>query len=244
MLGAAGIIAQHIPGVQFLLALSPNVSREQIEALLRREQERGGTAQVLQLMQQAGGKIRRAASSALHPPGTVLTPGLATNEGFVLRPPQDTREQTRQPRSEAAPATLTIVEDMTYDAMGRSDVVISVSGTATLEAAILNRPVIIIYRGTRLMEMEYYVRKRFQHFGYIGLPNILANEMVCPELIQHDASPERISDIAVEWLLQPERLMHMKERLSQTVAENLGTPGAVRRSARIFLDEIGRMKTR
>jgi lipid-A-disaccharide synthase len=133
---------------------------------------------------------------------------------------------------------LVLVEGLTYDTMARADLVIAASGTATLEAAILHKPMIIVYRGSKLMEVEWRLRRRALALDYIGLPNILAGKLVCPELIQEEATPKAIADLAVEMLLQPERLLHMKEKLASLVAEHLGEPGAVRRAARLILERL------
>lgn len=64
------------------------------------------------------------------------------------------------------------------------------SGTATLEAALCECPTVVMYRVSLLMELEFRIRR--PKFEYISLPNILLNEKLVPELLQHDASPERI----------------------------------------------------
>lgn len=66
------------------------------------------------------------------------------------------------------------------------------SGTATLEAAVARTPMVIVYRGDKIMELEYRIRR--PKFQYIGLPSILLERKVCPELIQWEATPERIGE--------------------------------------------------
>jgi lipid-A-disaccharide synthase len=77
-----------------------------------------------------------------------------------------------------------------HDAMEAADVVVVASGTATLEAALLKKPMVITYRMPWL-SWEILKRKRLQ--PYVGLPNILAERFVVPELLQTDATPEKIS---------------------------------------------------
>jgi lipid-A-disaccharide synthase len=125
---------------------------------------------------------------------------------------------------------------MTYDVIARSDLVITKSGTSTLEAAILNKPMIIVYRGSKLMEMEWRVRKSSLKIEHIGLPNILAGERIFTELLQDDASPENISEYAVGMLLQPERLLRLKERAGELIRTQLGNPGGVERAASLLYD--------
>jgi lipid-A-disaccharide synthase len=127
---------------------------------------------------------------------------------------------------------------MTYDAISRSDYVIAASGTATLETAILNRPMVIVYRGSKLMELEWRIRKKALDIEYIGLPNILAGRMLCPELIQEQATPEAIAGHAVDMLVQPERVFEAKKELASVVKTQLGEPGASVRTAHLFAAEI------
>ena len=130
------------------------------------------------------------------------------------------------------------MEDLTYDVLARSDLVITKSGTSTLEAAILHKPMIIVYRVPPLMTLEVRMRWKSLQITHIGMPNILAGERVVPELLQNDANPDAIADLAVGMLLQPERLLRLKERLGDLVRTNLGEPGGVRRAAELLYDLI------
>jgi lipid-A-disaccharide synthase len=242
MFGAAGEIAARVPGAQFLVALAPNLSRGMVEDVLRTEQRRGGNSTLLELMQQASGKIIRAAEAAIGRPPANSGPVLATSEGMLVDATEvesvgKARVKSVRPTPNAS-APVALVEGMTYDAIARADLVISTSGTATLEAAILNRPMIIVYRGSKLMEIEWEIRKKALDIKFIGLPNILADRLVCPELIQEDASPESISAIAIEMLLQPDRLLKTKVELERVVREQLGEPGGIKRAASIFARQI------
>jgi lipid-A-disaccharide synthase len=76
-------------------------------------------------------------------------------------------------------------------AMEAADAVIVASGTATLEAALLKRPMVITYRMPR---MSWWILKRMNYLPYVGLPNILAGRFVVPELLQHDAIPEKLAE--------------------------------------------------
>lgn len=242
LLSAAGEIVGRVPGAQFLLGLAPNISPDDIADILRREQARGSAAKLLNLMQEAGGRIRRAASAAITVP-PVGAPKLATAEGFSIDPGEVEQEKKlrRQPEPRGAAhgmAPLAIVVGQTYDAISRADLVIACSGTATLETAILNRPMLIVYRGGKMMEMEWRLRKNALALKFIGLPNILADRLICPEFIQDQATPHAIADAAVEMILQPDRLMKMKAELTTVVKEQLGEPGGIERTARCFIDEV------
>ncbi len=76
--------------------------------------------------------------------------------------------------------TLALVRNLTYDCLARADLAIICSGTATLEAAILERPMMIVYRGSVLDGMEYHLRKNSLDIRFIGLPNIIAESQSCP----------------------------------------------------------------
>jgi lipid-A-disaccharide synthase len=238
LIGAAGEIACRIPGVQFVLALASTVSREQVEEIIRAEQKRGGRAEGLQFfIQQASGRLAQIAQTTLAP----MARQLATNEGLTIPAlvgEEDVAVKDRPSTSVYAP--LVICEGLTYDAIARSDLIITKSGTSTLEAAILRKPMIILYRGSKLMEMEWNLRKRFLNIAHIGLPNILAEERIFPELIQEEATPEAISELAVGILLQPERLLNLKKRVVDLVRTNLGEPGGIARVADLLLETAAR----
>jgi lipid-A-disaccharide synthase len=230
MVGAAGEISRRVVGVQFALVLAPTVSREQVETIIRREQR----AAARQIQVRTPGKLALIAQSTLGPP---VVPQLATAEGVTMPAPTEAETSAARDRSkEPAYAPLVICEDSTYDVISRSDLVITKSGTSTLEAAILKKPMIIVYRGSALMKFEWFLRKSSLNISYIGLPNILAQEEIFPELIQDEASPEAISEIAVDILLQPERLLTLKTKISDVVHETLGEPGGVGRAADLLIE--------
>ncbi len=76
-------------------------------------------------------------------------------------------------------------------AMQAADLVVVASGTATLEAALLKRPMVITYR---MPWLSWQILKRMNYLPYVGLPNILAGRFVVPELLQNDANPDNLSD--------------------------------------------------
>lgn len=132
---------------------------------------------------------------------------------------------------------IIVVEGRPYDCMAASDLLITASGTATLEAAILGVPMVIIYRGSRVMRLEYALRKSILE-EFVGMPNIIADRGVCPELINDDASPEAVADIALSILRDEDRLCRMKSELAD-VRARLGEPGAVNRAACAVLEMGG-----
>jgi len=82
-------------------------------------------------------------------------------------------------------------------AMEAADAVIVASGTATLEAALYKRPMVITYR---MPWLSWQILKRMNYLPYVGLPNVLAGRFVVPELLQNEATPERISEATLKLL--------------------------------------------
>lgn len=89
-----------------------------------------------------------------------------------------------------------------HDAMEAADAVIVASGTATLEAALLKKPMVITYT---MPSLSWQILKRMQYLPYVGLPNILADRFVVPELLQHDANPEKIAETVMAMLADKEQ---------------------------------------
>ncbi|MBL8047286.1 MAG: hypothetical protein JNJ45_01260 [Chthonomonas sp.] len=85
---------------------------------------------------------------------------------------------------------VTLTQNDTSGVLKRAVAALVCSGTATLEAALCDTPCVVVYRGSKLMEIEYRIRK--PKFDFISLPNILLQRGLLPELIQHAATEERI----------------------------------------------------
>lgn len=233
LVGAAGEIARRIPGVQFVLALATPTWQPLAEEIIRREQGAGGRgARLHLLMAQAGDALARLAHSAMP------VPQLATNEGVTVPAPRAGEDGHRRPAPPAGPAPLVIAAGLTWDVLARADVVLTKSGTATLEAMILKKPMVIVYRGSLLQSLEFLLRQASHGIVHLGMPNILAGERLVAELLGPYATPGAISALAVEMLLEPERILKLKERLNVLVRDNLGEPGGVRRAAALLLDLI------
>ena len=118
---------------------------------------------------------------------------------------------------------LTMMIGHSLEAMAAANAVLVASGTATLEAALLKRPMVITYKVSRL---SYWVLKRRAYQPFLGLPNILAGEQVVPELIQDAATPETLSEALLTLLRDEElretldaRFESMRRALRQNTAE-------------------------
>jgi len=237
-LEAAAIIHKRVPGVQFLMALAPTVDRQDVVRAVERLRERSGghLAELLHRLEDTllrdptggGPRAQRVPPLAVTPQGAVLP---SREDPFVSR----TRAQLERAESgrEGRDFALAIVENATYDVMAASDVLLTASGTATLEAAILGKPMVIVYRLGLAHWFEYQiVKKRLPPF--IGLPNLIAGKRICPEFVQDGAKPEAMAAEVIGLLLEPERLLRMREDLRTTIA-HLGEPGGASRAAEMVV---------
>ncbi len=129
---------------------------------------------------------------------------------------------------------IKIIKDKTYDGINASDLVIVASGTATLETAILNRPLIILYK---LSFPTWLIIRCLLRIRNVGLVNIVARKIIMPEFIQFKAIPSRIARQAIDMLTNKERIAKMNKDLEE-LRQLLGSAGASRRAARIVLETI------
>ena len=115
---------------------------------------------------------------------------------------------------------LDILFGHAHDAMEAADMVIVASGTATLEAALLKRPMVITYR---MPTLSWWILKRMRYQPYVGLPNILAGKFLVPELLQDDATPLNLADTVTRLLNDAEHLKEIKQEFTaihQTLKQN------------------------
>ena len=112
---------------------------------------------------------------------------------------------------------LDILFGHAHDAMEAADMVIVASGTATLEAALLKKPMVITYR---MPAISWQILKRMRYQPYVGLPNILAGKFLVPELLQHDATPQKLADAVACLLSDDEYLKEIKQEFT-TIHHNL-----------------------
>jgi lipid-A-disaccharide synthase len=105
-----------------------------------------------------------------------------------------------------------LLDGMADEVLEASDVVLIASGTATLQAALWKKPMVISYKVPWLTAQ---IMKRQGYLPYVGLPNILCGEFVAPELLQNDATPEKLANALQEWLEHPTKVVTLKERFAQ-----------------------------
>ena len=146
----------------------------------------------------------------LDPKLCFIIPTVDQNHQYIV---QDVIDQ----RSEQLRAAIVVVYDdsqptFSQQAMAASDIVMLASGTATLEAMLLERPMVVVYQ---LNQLTYQIAKRLVKVPYVGLPNILAATAIVPELIQEQASGDNICRTVMR-LLQPRAYAEQLNALIQT----------------------------
>ncbi|MDD2679731.1 MAG: lipid-A-disaccharide synthase [Candidatus Omnitrophica bacterium] len=124
------------------------------------------------------------------------------------------------------------MEGKTYDALNIADLALVCSGTAVLEAAIMQKPFLIIYKMGLLNYLFYRPQVKIP---YIGIVNIVAGKKIVPEFIQFNASPDKIAAKTLEILNNRVELERMRSELA-AVKSSLGLPGAAHRAAKIIVD--------
>lgn len=131
----------------------------------------------------------------------------------------------------ASDVPIAMVEGRTDDVLSASDVAVLASGTATVQAAIHECPMVIVYR---LSPLTYRLGKRFVKVDTYGMVNLIAGRRVAPELIQDDFTPEAVAHEVTALLGDPRR--HTAARLAlREVRGKLGASGASRRAAAAVL---------
>lgn len=134
-------------------------------------------------------------------------------------------------------ARLLVLENSTYDCMAHSDLALVTSGTATLEAAILGVPMVIFYRGTSAMRFEYLMRKAVVE-SYIGLPNLILQELIVPEMIAAEVNAESLAAMALCILEDKEWQKNMRADYAR-MRKVLGGEGALARAADAVVELAG-----
>ena len=198
MVASLPLIRAHVPDVQFIVAAAPNLPEELFAPLLT-----AGPAE-------AGPYDRRTKTSP-HDRGTGDDRGAGRDDAYVgvglSRP--------------------VLIHDHTDDVLAASDVVITASGTATVQAALHERPMVVVYR---LSPLTYRVGKPFVRVDTYAMVNLVAGERVVPELIQDEFTPSRVADETVRFLTDRDLYTRTRDALRR-VREKLGAPGASGRAA-------------
>ena len=132
-----------------------------------------------------------------------------------------------------SPVPVTVVKDQASEVMAASDLLLVASGTATLQAAVVGTPMVLLYRTTL---PTYWIARCLVQVKWIGLVNLVAGRSIVPELIQDEATAERLWQEARRLLTDRHAYNDMKDGLRQ-VRGLLGEPGASDRAAEVVLAE-------
>ena len=106
-------------------------------------------------------------------------------------------------------ASVQVLAGQSHTALAACDVTLIASGTATLEAALFKRPMVIAYN---MNALSWQIMRRQQLQPWVGLPNILCQDFVVPELLQSAATPQALAQAVLAWLDSPERISALQQR--------------------------------
>src|SRR5450432_1896552 len=154
-----------------------------------------------------------------------LRPDLA----FVVPVITGLRHAIEPLRKQYAPeARITLLDGQAHEALAACDLALVASGTATLEAALFKRPMVVVYA---MHALTWQMGKRMNYQPWVSLPNILLREFAVPELLQGDATPAKISAAAFKWLDDPEAAESLRVRFEAIHRELRRDTGAVATAA-------------
>ena len=124
-----------------------------------------------------------------------------------------------------------MIENATDDVLAAADVALLASGTVTVQAALRECPMVVVYR---LSPLTYRLGRPFVRVNTFAMANLVAGRQVVPELMQDDFTPDAVARHALALLEDPRQADAMRAEL-RTVKARLGTPGASRRAAEAVL---------
>jgi lipid-A-disaccharide synthase len=188
-----------LPSGRTTVALLPGSRRSEI-------------ARILPPMLEAAERIR-----ALHPDVQFVIPVALTLSEESLRPAL----------ARHSGLDVRLVAGRADESVGASDAVLVKSGTSTLETALMNRPMVVVYK---MAWLSYWVARLLVRMSHFALVNILAGRTVVPELLQQEASPARMAAEIERLLSDPGARRAQLDGLAE-VRRSLGEPGAARRVA-------------
>ncbi|MDA7417496.1 lipid-A-disaccharide synthase [Xenophilus arseniciresistens] len=121
-------------------------------------------------------------------------------------------EMTQLLQASPMAGQVTLLQGQSHAALAACDVTLIASGTATLEAALFKRPMVIAYNMNR---MSWRLMHRQQLQPWVGLPNILCEDFVVPELLQDAATPKALAEATLEWLQSPQKVQALQARFGR-----------------------------
>ncbi len=152
---------------------------------------------------------------------------------FILAQASTIQDNLLQSLLRQSSVPVTVVKEQASEVMAVSDLVLVASGTATLQAAVVGAPMVLLYRTTSTL--TYWLARRLLiRVKWIGLVNLVAGRSVVPELIQSEATGKRLYEEALRILEDQSAYAEMKLSLTKVRAD-LGEPGASTRAAEVVL---------
>jgi lipid-A-disaccharide synthase len=139
----------------------------------------------------------------------------------------------------ARPLRVAIVQDETDSVLASADVALTASGTATVQTALHDTPMVIVYR---VSPLSYRLLRRLVKVDAIGMVNLIAGERIVPELVQDAFTADAVAREAISMLTDPARAAAIRKGLA-TVRARLGGPGASRRAAEAILRVVAAART-
>lgn len=121
---------------------------------------------------------------------------------FLIPAATEAVEASLRERAAASGLPVTVLSGQSQQAMTAADVVVLASGTATLEAALLKKPMVITYK---VPAITAWIARGKLYLPYVGLPNILLKRFAVPELLQENATPDKLAQAVLGWLDSPEK---------------------------------------
>jgi lipid-A-disaccharide synthase len=167
--------------------------------------------------------LKAAAQLVMAEPGTQ----------FILAQASSIEDNQIQSLLQDSPVSVRVAHDRASEVMALSDVLFVASGTATLQAAVVGTPMVLLYKTSPL---TYRLARWLAKVKWIGLVNLVAGRSIVPELIQDEATEERLCQEVLHLLRDLSAYNAMKEELRQ-VRQSLGEPGASHRAAQVVLAE-------
>jgi lipid-A-disaccharide synthase len=179
-----------------------------------------------------GGEIRRMLPVMLKAAEAISArmPGVQ----FILPQAGSIADEVLQDYLQTSPVKITVIKDQPYDVMQCCDAIMTTSGTASLEIALLTVPMVICYK---LSPLTYWLGRLLVKTPFIGLPNIVAGKGIVKELIQHEASAENLADEITHILTDADYARQMRGHL-QGVKASLGQGGGSKNMAALALEML------
>ncbi|HYP53260.1 MAG TPA: lipid-A-disaccharide synthase [Pyrinomonadaceae bacterium] len=228
MLGAARALARSRPDAQFVVALAPNrTAREVCEAL-------GATRDDPARARDDGAALLHDGPASPHE-GASKANDVSSSPDVSSSSSGGASSSTDFSSLFAAP--LVVVRDETREALAASDAAAVCSGTATLEAALAETPMAVVYRESFVNWHLLGSLIRVEHFGLV---NLVAGRRLAPELMQNDFTPDALARELLQ-LLEPEHNARVRAQLRDAVSR-LGAGGASSRAADAILGALRRWR--